>query len=157
MAGEGEQFKKELPQAMLGGLPKPDYKLHKDRNTEAIKLLGAGNAAGLFAIASLLTSEKVASLPIAHLALKLCAFVFFFGVLAFVYSFWCLYLWAAIVEDELSPYMHEKAPETWVQNETNALFRRIHSLEGYWKTGAVISQIFFVIGCVFIGYGLWHL
>jgi len=70
MAGEGEQFKKELPQAMLGGLPKPDYKLNKDRNTEAIKLLGAGNAAGLFAIASLLTSEKVASLPIAHLALN---------------------------------------------------------------------------------------
>lgn len=84
--------------------------------------------------------------------LKWCTTVFFIGVVAFAYSYWCFYIWFGML-DEVSG----KADELKTMGELKHLRQRIHScsqMEGYWKSGALISLLCFAIGCAFVLIGI---
>lgn len=120
------------------------------RQTDALKVLGTGNAAALFAIGTILTSETK---TYGHVFLvKLSVGVFFFGVMAFAYAYWCLYLWFAIL-DEAQEHL-ETVSTLEGMHETRAKFRRLRMMEGYSKAGSAVSFVAFIVGCILTGIGI---
>ena len=130
-----------------------DFKQHMDRQFEVVKLLGGGNATGVLATGALLAGTF--NHPELRFLLKCCAATFMAGVFAFIYAYWCLYLWFHVLER-----ISEKTERAKTVADVGALrdeFPTARYMEKYWKTGASISFYCFVAGCILVGAGIFRL
>jgi hypothetical protein len=130
-----------------------DFKHHVDRQFDVLKLIGGGNATGVLSTGALLAGTF--SHPDLKPLLKYCAATFMGGVIAFVYSYWCLYLWFNALERifQLSESLQTVGDVDTLRKD----LAHASALEGYWKRGAAASFVIFVIGCALVAFGLFRL
>jgi hypothetical protein len=111
-----------------------------DRWLQGIKLIGAGNAAGILAVGAALSA--ISQKPLLLLLAKIAGVMFFIGVLAFALG----YLWierAVFAQDEMAHATLNRDQES-IQQNSGAASAAMNGV----SVAASAGTICFAIGCV---------
>jgi hypothetical protein len=107
-----------------------DQKDTLDARVEVLRLIGAGNAAGLLGLTTFIVAggrSAVVTIPA-----KICLSVFTVGVVAFGFAYWRLYAWRGVLEGARRLFASSKSFDDPATARNLHEASRVFALSGRW-------------------------
>lgn len=130
-----------------------EFRQYISRRYEVLKLIGAGNLAGLVAIGAFLHSKDLQTAYWVQFAAKTCWFGFGVGFLTFCISYWLLYRWEMMIDYTLLIRRKEENV-TWEDRRLLNLLRNAceaSQVAGYLVANSIVC---FGLGMLIIFFGV---